>query len=276
MAEENAWAYLLQPKHWYLKCLLNRQWQKTLDPTKEVYIHRWRRTCNEVVGGEVLWYSQILYRLGGQPTNWKILYHRVSLIGLSAESHGRLSSLGVWRWEEEAPELSASKASGAQVQELQGLGEERLHSWRVPVRFHVHWDPGKAVTPRESGPDIFVGCGGAPGEAGLAAAHCGGKNRSGRGSGGYSSVWALSEATILALRSDPTQEPAASSAGLPQARQPTQTHHLSARGCPKSPWVHSALSTHPPTWPWPQRDTRSSTDQGAGISLSHQEACKSP
>ena len=54
----------------------------------------------------------------------------------------------------------------------------------------------------------------------------------------------------------------------------TQTH-LSATGCPKSPWVHSSLSTHPLTWPCPQRDTPSSTHQRAGISLSHQEACKS-
>ena len=82
----------------------------------------------------------------------------------------------------------ASKASGARVQELQGLGEERLHSWRVPGRFHVHWDPGKAVTPQESGPDIFVGCGGSPGEAGSAAAQCGGEDRSGRGSGEYPSA----------------------------------------------------------------------------------------
>ena len=52
----------------------------------------------------------------------------------------------------------------------------------------MHWDPGKAVTPQEFGPDIFVGCGGSPGEAGSAAAQCGGEDRSGRGSGEYPSA----------------------------------------------------------------------------------------
>ena len=53
-----------------------------------------------------------------------------------------------------------------------------------------------------------------------AVAHCGGKDTGGGVPWEYSFAWALLEVTILALRPGPTQQPASSSAGTPQAKQP--------------------------------------------------------
>ena len=41
----------------------------------------------------------------------------------------------------------------------------------------------------------------------------------------YSTVWALPEVAILAPRPGPNQQPAGSSAGMPQAKQPTGWEH---------------------------------------------------
>ena len=51
---------------------------------------------------------------------------------------------------------------------------------------------------------------------GVAVVHCGGKDTGNRSSGKYSLLWALSESAI-----SPNKEPVGSSAGSPQAKQPT-------------------------------------------------------
>ena len=47
---------------------------------------------------------------------------------------------------------------------------------------------GKAATPKDPGPDLPAGLGGSPGEAGVAVAHCGDKDTSGRSPREYSST----------------------------------------------------------------------------------------
>ena len=57
---------------------------------------------------------------------------------------------------------------------------------------------------------------------GVGVAHCGDKDTGSRSSGKYSLAWALTESTI-----SPTKEPVSSSAGLPQAKQSTETDSAS-------------------------------------------------
>ena len=92
---------------------------------------------------------------------------------------------------------------------------------------------------------------------GVAVSHCEDKDTGSRSSGKYSLSWAFPESTI-----SPTKEPGVSSAGWPQAKQPTggelsPTHHQTSR-----------LKFYRPL---PTRATLSSIP----TSLSHQEACTS-
>ena len=82
----------------------------------------------------------------------------------------------------------------------------------------------------------------------------GGKDTGGRGSREYWSAWALPEVPILAPRSNPTQQPTGSRAGMPQTKQPERQEHSPTHQqtrCLKLYWAHSYLKTHPLTWPWP-------------------------
>lgn len=156
--------------------------------------------------------------------------------------------------ERRSPELWASKASGARAQELQGLGERRLHSWRAPLRFHGHWDPGKAVTPQESGPTYLrlwrVSWGGR-----VSCCSRWGKDTSGRGS----------------------REPAASSAGVPPARQPAEwgRRPASQPQAVQSPPERTAPA-HTLTWPCPQRGTPRSPQSGQAPASPTGKPAKAP
>ena len=58
-----------------------------------------------MVGGAQLQKYKILYLLGGQPTNWKIILSQMlSHRSESLKPHIRLPSLGIWHWKEEPPE----------------------------------------------------------------------------------------------------------------------------------------------------------------------------
>ena len=74
--------------------------------TKKIFcIQRQQRNHNEMVGGAQLQKYKILYLLGGQPTNWKIIISQMlSHRSESLKLHIRLPSLGVWHWKEEPPE----------------------------------------------------------------------------------------------------------------------------------------------------------------------------
>ena len=65
----------------------------------------------------------------------------------------------------------------------QNWGEERLHSWGLHTRFHVHGDPGQSSDSTGAWADLPVGRPfkeGSPQEAGgLAVAHCGSKDTGG-------------------------------------------------------------------------------------------------
>lgn len=156
--------------------------------------------------------------------------------------------------ERRSPELWASKASGARAQELQGLGERRLHSWRAPLRFHEHWDPGKAVTPQESGPDISEAVEGLLGRQGQLLLTVGQGHQWQRLPGACSvQCWGAP--------------------GQTACRVGTQTR-LSATGCPESSRAHSSR-THT-DMAVPTEGHTSLPPEWAGASLSHREACQSP
>ena len=112
---------------------------------------------------------------------------------------------------------------------------------------------------------------------GAALAHCDDKDTGGSSSGEYSLVWALQEAAIFSPRPGPTQQPVGSSAGTPQAKQPTGWEHSPIHqetGCLKSSWAYSCPLNRPLDTALPNRQTRPScTHQWGGTSPSHQEAC---
>ena len=163
---------------------------------------------------------------------------------------------------------------------LEYWGKQRLHSWRAHTRFHVHqktWTNqwlhrSLGQTYRWVLEDLLV-------RQKSVVAHWGGKDTGGRGSREHSSVWALPEVTILVLRTGPTQQPTGSSAGMPQAKQPTEwehstTHEQTGRPKPSVPAAtHKHTLWHGPTH---RRIILSSTYFWAGTSPSHQEACTGP
>lgn len=75
---------------------------------------------------------------------------------------------------------------------------------------------GKVVTHEWPGPDVLAGLAESPGEARVG---CG--SLWGKGPREYSSALALQNITILAQRCRHTQQPAGSSAGMPQSKQPS-------------------------------------------------------
>ena len=86
------------------------------------------------------------------------------------------------------------------------------------------------------------------GRQGSAVIYCRGKDTGGGAPREYSSAWALLEVIILAPRPGPTQQPSGSSAGMPQAKQPTGWEHSPTHrqtGCLKSSRAHSHLLTCP-------------------------------
>ena len=127
---------------------------------------------------------------------------------------------------------------------LEYWGKQRLHSWRAHTRFHVHqrtWT--NQWLHRSLGQtywwvleDLLV-------RQKSVVGHWG-KDTGGRGSREHSSVWALPEVTILALRTGPAQQPTGPSAGMPQAK-----HQQSENTVP--PMSRQATQSHlrqqPPT-----------------------------
>ena len=163
------------------------------------------------------------------------------------------------------------------MQELHTTGgNKRLHSWRAHTRFRVHWDPAQrsdstGAWDRPTCRSWRVSWGGSE----SAVAHCGGKDTGGRGPREYDQR----EVAILAPRPGPTQQPAGSSAGMPQAKQPAgETQPLpSADRLPKVVLSSQSPLNTPPDMGLSTRRTRpSSTHQWAGSCPSHQEACTSP
>ena len=63
---------------------------------------------------------------------------------------------------------------------------------------------------------------------GAAVAHCRDKDIGGTSTKEYSLAWAPLEAAILTPRPGPTQQPAGSSDGMPQIKQPTGQEHSPA------------------------------------------------
>ena len=131
---------------------------------------------------------------------------------------------GVCHWEKELLEHLAWKPAGLECRSSTGLGE-------IETLFL-------------EGQTYLQDLEGLLGREGLAVAHCRNKDTGGRGPREYSSAWALLEVTTVAPRTGPTQQPAGSSAGTPQAKKTTGWEHSLTHqqtGCLKSSWAHSHL-----------------------------------
>ena len=167
-------------------------------------------------------------------THKTVISQRFSHRNESSEPHVRLSSLGVWYWEEESPEHLALKASRAWLQELHRTG------WNKDSTLgggFMYTGPGPKQWLHRSLSQtylwVFVGL---PWRQASAVAHCGTRTLV------VEAPWnirlhELLKATILALRPGTTQLPDGSNTGTPQARQqpdPSQTSYQKlswAPGC---------------------------------------------
>ena len=132
------------------------------------------------------------------------------------------SQPGVQQREEEFPENQTLKASKLWLQDFNNTGRNRDSTLggytQSPLCIRTQGEG--AVIPQETEGDLPACVGGSPAEVGLAVAHHGDKDTGSRSSGKYSLAWALLESTI-----SPTKEPVASTAGSPQAKQPTRREH---------------------------------------------------
>ena len=145
---------------------------------------------------------------------------------------------------------------------------------------HVHWVPGKAVTPQEPEPDVTTGLGRTPGEAGVGCGSLWGQGhwwRRPQGTfigvcspGGHhlgTKTWPHPTACRLQCWDDSGQ----TTNGV--GTQP----HPSADKLSKAVLSQRLPINRPLDMALPTRRTRpSSIHQWAGTSPSHQEACTSP
>ena len=120
-------------------------------------------------GGEVLWCSQILQLLDGQPTNWKILHRGVSLLD-RVLSPGAGSAAWVPGVERRSP--GALGCEGQRVRSCKDWGKGDSTLGECPWGFTGAGTQAKQWLRRNPARHI-CGCGGSPGEAGSADAHGG-------------------------------------------------------------------------------------------------------
>ena len=171
--------------------------------------------------------------MSGQPTNWKIIVpQKLSHRNESSEPHNRLPSLGVWQWEEEPPENLAWS------QEFQGTQGNKLHSWKAHKVLCTPGTREKKQWPHKTlGQTYLLVLEGLLHRQGVAAAHCRQRH------------WWQQFCGIFTSRSSPESRyfltntwlhPTAcsSSAGIPQAKQPTGWQYSSSHS-------RQAAKSHP-------------------------------
>ena len=165
----------------------------------------------------------------GQPTSWNIIPQRFSHRSESSEPHIRLPSQRIWLW----------RSVGFDCRNSTGLGETETSVLESTHRVSCAPGPrGKNQWPHKRlGQTYLLVLEGLLRRRGAAVAHCGDKDMGGGSSEKYSLVWTLLEATIFSPRPGPSQQSAGSSAGTPQAKQPTGWEHSPTHqqtGCLKS------------------------------------------
>ena len=212
-------------------------------------------------GGEVLWCSQILQLLDGQPTNWKILHRGVSLLDrvLSPGAGSAAWGPGV---ERRSP--GALGCEGQRVRSCKDWGKGDSTLGECPWGFTGAGTQAKQWLRRNPARHI-CGCGGSPGEAGSAAAHGGARTPVAEAPGSIHRR-ELSEATVWAQSSEPAQEPAASSAAVPQARQPAE------RG--RRPRLSHRPSGVPPSAALPRTHWRGRAHRGSRLAPPRVGGCQ--
>ena len=171
--------------------------------------------------------------MSGRPTNWKIIVpQKLSHRNESSELHNRLPSLGVRQWEEEPPENLAWS------QEFQGTQGNKLHSWKAHKVLCTPGTREKKQWPHKTlGQTYLLVLEGLLHRQGVAAAHCRQRH------------WWQQFCGIFTSRSSPESRyfltntwvhPTAcsSSAGIPQAKQPTGWQYSSSHS-------RQAAKSHP-------------------------------
>ena len=176
--------------------------------------------------------------MGGWPTNWKIIVpQKLSHRNESSERHMSLPSLGVWQWEEEPPKNLAWS------QEFHGTWGSKLHSWKA---HRVLCTPGtreKKQWPRKTlGQTYLLVLEGLLHRQGVAAAaHCRQRHWWQQFCGIFTSG-SSPESCYFLTKAWPHLTACSSSAGTPQAKQPTGWEYSSSHqqtGCLKPSWAHS-------------------------------------
>ena len=216
-------------------------------PKQIFYIQRQRRSHNLTVAEVLSRYNQILYPLGGQPTNWKIIIlQRFSHRSENSKPHVRLSQPGgsgigrrspqsIWLWRPVRLECRSSRGLGETENPLLESAHKVSRALGPRAKQWLH---------RSLGQTYLQVLKGLLRRWRSTATHHEGKDPGGRGPSEYSLAWTLLEVTILALRPGLTQQPAGSSAGMPEAKQPTGWEHSSTHqqtGCLNLSWSHSCL-----------------------------------
>ena len=231
-----------------------------------------------MVEGAHSWYNWISYLLGGKPTNWKIIIsQKFSCRSKSVKFHIRMPNLGIWPW---LQMIWFWRLVGLECRCSIGLGETETLLLKGACK--VSCIPG----PKGKSSDFI----------GAQTCQLVLEGLMGRGGQLWSSVgtrtlvvellrdihlWTFLEATILALRLGPTQQPIGSIAEVSQAKQPTWQKHSfihQQTGCLKTSWVHGTSILAAWCSPAQQRiktQLYSPMAKHQSLLVSHQETCKS-
>ena len=183
-----------------------------------------------------LWYNQVPHHLGCWPTDWRIIkWQLFSHRSENSEPPVRVLSLRNWHSIEEHPDHLVWWPNRAGVWELhRSVVKQKLYSWGGCTQ-------GLKCTRTHDKRTDFIGVWVRPTcwswrvswGVGVALAHCGGKDTGSGNIHQHELSWTC-----------PTQQSSVSSAGMPQAKQPTRWGHRPIHqqvGYLKSPWAHSHL-----------------------------------
>ena len=151
-----------------------------------------RVKSNPITAGWVTHRLENTYTTEVHPLEWRFWAPR------------QLPNLGVWQWEEEFPENRTLKPSGIWLQDFDRTGRNRDSTLRGHTQSSVHMrTQGKEQWPQgRMSQTYLLLLEGLLRRQGVAVAHHGDENTSGRGSGGCSLAWAFLKSVI-----GPTKEP---------------------------------------------------------------------
>ena len=181
-----------------------------------------------MVGGAHSWYNQITYLLGGRHTNWRIIIsQKFSHRSESLEPYVKPQAWGFGTRRRSPQSIWFEGQWGLIEGNPQDWEKWKLQFWRVHTRSLAHQDPGKKQwLHRGLGQTYLLVLEGLLGRQWEAVSLSGVIKA---GGGNIHKCSALKETDIFlessAPRPGPIQQPVVSSAGTPQAKQPTGKEH---------------------------------------------------